>query len=225
MSTSKTAVPYLRVSTDDQALGLEAQRAQIQAWATREGISLVSECVDSATSGGTEAEARPGLTEAIGQVLAKRAGILVVAKRDRLARDVRIASQVEYVVAKAKGRIVSADGSGNGDTPADGFMRTVIDGAAAYERALIRSRTKAALAAKKAKGELVGAVPYGFQVQDGRLVPEPGEQVVFQEVHSLRASGRSLNGIVSDLASRGHTARSGKVFILTQVVRILRTQP
>src|ERR1019366_5979320 len=90
------------------------------------------------------------------------AGVLVVAKRDRIARDVVLTAGVEREAGRLGARVTSAAGEGNGSSPADGFMRTVIDGAAEYERALIRARTKAALAAKKAKGECVGQVPYGF---------------------------------------------------------------
>ena len=66
-------------------------------------------------------------------------------------------------------------------------MKTVIDGAAQYERGLIRARTKAALAAKAAKGERVGQVPYGFKVDADRvrLVPVDGEQTVIATAREL----------------------------------------
>ena len=58
---------------------------------------------------------------------------------------------------------MSAVGEGNGDSPADASCDTVIDGAAPqYEHGLIRARTRAVLAVKRARGERVGAVPYGF---------------------------------------------------------------
>ena len=120
----------------------------------------------------------PGLARALVDLHERRAGILVVARRDRLARDVGIALAIERAVTRSGARIISADGTGNGQTPADAFLRTVIDGASAYERALIAARTKAALAAKRARGFRSGEVPFGFTaVQDGRLVPCEREQV------------------------------------------------
>src|SRR5207253_1974262 len=98
-----------------------------------------------------------------------KAGAIVVAKRDRIARDVVLSAMIERAAGVP---VVSASGEGNGTSPADAFMRTVIDGAAQYERGLIRARTKAALAAKAARGERVGGVPFGMRVDvDGvRLV-------------------------------------------------------
>jgi DNA invertase Pin-like site-specific DNA recombinase len=217
------AVAYLRVSTEDQRLGPEAQRAAIEAWAMREGAVVVAWHVDSGVCGGSDLADRPGLLEALTNLKAARAGVLVVAKRDRLARDVMVSAMIERAVDAAGGVVRSAAGEGNGSTPADAFMRTVIDGAAAYERALIRARTKAALSAKRARGERAGEVPYGYTADDvGRLVPSPAEQKVLDAVRQLRAGGRSLRAIVRDLASRRLMSRAGSPFGLTQVARMAR---
>ena len=158
------AVAYVRVSTDDQALGPEAQRASIEAWAAREGVQIASWHVDAGVSGASPIEERPALCGALAALREHGAGLLVVAKRDRIARDVVVAALVERAAGAARARVVSVDGVGNGDSPADAFMRTVIDGAAAYERALIRARTKAALGVKRARGERAGEVPYGYRL-------------------------------------------------------------
>ncbi|MBX3205490.1 MAG: recombinase family protein [Labilithrix sp.] len=217
------AVAYLRVSTDRQELGPEAQRAAVEAWAAREGVSVVAWHVDAGVSGASAIEARPALCAALAALREHGAGALVVAKRDRVARDVVIAATVERAAVHAGARLVSADGTGNGDSPADAFMRTVIDGAAAYERGLIRDRTKAALAAKIAKGERVGEVPYGFRLgADGvRLEADPAEQGVLVAVRELRAAGLSQRAIVTALATRGLASRAGRPFRQTQVARML----
>src|SRR5579862_3564421 len=151
----KVAVAYLRVSTEDQKLGPEAQRTSIEAWAAREGVSVASWHVDAGVSGAAALEARPALCAALAALREHGAGVLAVAKRDRVARDVVLAAMVERAAEGFGARVVSAAGEGNGDAPADQFMRTIVDGAAQYERALIRARTKAALAAKSARGECV----------------------------------------------------------------------
>lgn len=217
------AVAYLRVSTDRQELGPEAQRASIEAWAAREGVQVAAWHLDEGVSGATPADERPALCAALAALRGLAAGVLVVAKRDRVARDVVVAASVERAAAAAGARLVSADGTANGDTAADGFMRVILDGAAAYERALIRSRTKAALAAKAAKGERVGEVPYGFRIAaDGvRLERDEAEQGVIAVVHELRAAGLSQRAIVAALASRGLVSRAGRPFALSQVQRML----
>ncbi len=207
----RLAVAYLRVSTEDQQLGPEAQRAAIEAWAQREGVEIVAWHADRGVSGGADVAARPALVAALGELRSVGAGVLLVAKRDRLARDVYIAGAIERAVAQCGARIVAADGTANGDTAADAFMRTILDGAAAYERALIRSRTRAALAAKRAKGERVGTVPYGYQAADGgRLAPNVVEQGVIEQARALRATGLTVRAVAAALAARGVLSRKGR---------------
>jgi DNA invertase Pin-like site-specific DNA recombinase len=211
------------VSTTDQANGVEAQAAALDAWAAREGVQLVACFVDRGVSGATPIEARAGLLGALAALRAHRAGVLVVAKRDRVARDVVVAAMAERAVAQAGARLVSADGTGNGDTPADAFMRTVVDGAAAYERGLIRARTTAALAAKRARGERVGSVPFGYRLADDgvRVERDEREQLVVTRARELRASGLSTRAIVARLAAEGATSRAGTALSQTQVCRVL----
>lgn len=219
----RVAVAYLRVSTDEQKLGPEAQRAAIQAWADREGVAVVAWHTDAGVSGGSEIADRPALIAALGELRAARAGVLVVAKRDRLARDVAVAATVERAVKASGAKVLNADGTANGDSAADGFMRAMLDAAAAYERALIRARTSAALQAKRARGERAGAVPYGFTATpEGRLVTNEAEQGVLAIVRELRAAAMPLRGVVSELARRGLVSRSGRAFQLTQVVRMTK---
>jgi len=218
----RTAVAYLRASTDDQHLSPDAQRAAIESWAAREGVSVVSWHVDAGVSGAADLADRPALAAALGALRALGAGLLVVAKRDRLARDVYLAAAIDRAVASSGSRVVSADGTANGDTPADAFMRTILDAAAQYERALIRSRTKAALAAKRAKGERTGTVPYGFAAdENGRLSECPAEQAVIAQVRALRDAGLTFRGIVAELARVGVVGRTGRALDVRQVHNLL----
>ena len=218
----KVAIGYLRVSTEDQRLGPEAQRDAIATWAARAGVTVAAWFTDAGVSGGADVADRPALVAALQALREHRAGVLAVAKRDRIARDVVIAGLVDRAVTEAGACVVSADGCGNGQEAADAFMRTILDGAAQYERALIRQRTRAALAAKRARGERAGAVPFGYRLADdgARLVPEPDEKRVIARVRELRAAGRSLRGIVADLAGSGLVGRTRRPLGLTQVARI-----
>jgi len=221
--SSKVAVAYLRASKDEQRLSPEAQRATVEAWAAREGVQVVAWCVDQGVCSVTPIDGRPALLAALAALREHGAGVLVVAKRDRIARDVVLAAGVEREAARLGARVTSASGEGNGDSPADQFMRTVVDGAAQYERGLIRARTKAALAAKSAKGERVGAVPFGFALAaDGvHLVAVEGEQVVIARARALAAEGRSLRAVAAQLAVEGHVSRKGGAFFAPQVARML----
>ncbi len=219
----RRAVAYLRVSTEDQNLGPEAQRAQIEAWSTRDGVTVLAWHEDHGISGAKDVTARPALAAALAALRREGAGVLVVAKRDRIARDVLIAGTVDHLAGRAGARVVSADGIGNGDSPADQFMRTILDGASAFERAQIRARTTAALAVKKARGERVGGVPWGWKVaEDGvQLVPHESERATAARARALRAAGRSLAQVAAQLATEGHTTRSGRAFRRTEVPAVL----
>jgi site-specific DNA recombinase len=219
---SNVAIAYLRVSTDDQKLGPEAQRAAIEAWALREGVTVVAWHTDVLT-GSADLEDRPSLAAALGELRPSGAGLFVVAKRDRLARDVYVAATIERAVSHGGARVVSADGTANGDTPADAFMRTILDAAAAYERALIRGRTKAALATKKSRGERVGETRYGYRLGDDgkKLVPLDSEQQVVTLARRLRDEGKSLRAVAQELRTQGLTSRAGTTFSAVQVARML----
>src|SRR5579864_6724647 len=108
------AVAYVRVSTEEQRLGPEAQRAQIEVWAARAGVRVVAWCLDQGVSGAAPLETRPALVTALAELRAQKAGVLVVAKRDRLARSVEVALALERALQGVGARVVSADGTGNG---------------------------------------------------------------------------------------------------------------
>lgn len=213
-SDSRTAVAYLRVSTDEQALGPEAQRAAIERWAASAGVTVVAWYEDRGVSGGAALDRRPALLAALDALETHGAGLLVVAKRDRLARDVVLAAMIERLAARASARVVSAAGEGSdeGDDPSALLMRRMVDAFAEYERALIRARTKSALAVKKTRGERVGQVPFGYRLAaDGRnLEADADEQATLAAVRSLRAEGRSLAAIADELNARGVPSRGAR---------------
>ncbi len=214
-SNPKRAVAYLRVSTEDQNLGPEAQRSQIAAWAAREGIEVVAWHEDHGISGAKDVGERPGIAAALAALRELDAGWLVVAKRDRLARDVVVAGTVDHLAGRAGARVVSADGVGNGESPADQFLRTILDGAAAFERAQIRGRTRAALEVKRMRGERAGTVPWGWQLSADRKTLEPcaRERETTARAVALRAQGLSWGEIASALKREGYHTRGGAPFM------------
>ncbi len=225
--TKQTAVAYIRVSTDEQANGPAAQRDAIEAWCAARGVSLVAVYEDLGVSGGAPLDRRPGLLAALGEVKEHKAELLIVAKRDRLARDVMIAAMAERMAERNGARVVSAAGEGTEDEgPAGQLMRTMIDAFAAYERALIGERTRVALAAKRARGERTGHIPYGFQVKDDGRTLEPcqAEQEVIAAVHEYRAAGLTLRAIAARLEARGMLTRNGRGWSATTVRDVARKE-
>ena len=153
MNTTGTrqVVSYLRVSTDRQGksgLGLGAQRAAVAAFAEANGFDIIREHVDVETGKGTDAlDRRPQLKAALDTARKAKCPV-IVAKLDRLSRDVAfiaglMAQRVPFIVTE-----LGAD--------ADPFMLHIYAALAEKERSMIAARTKAALAAKKASGAILG---------------------------------------------------------------------
>ena len=205
-------VGYVRVSTDDQALGPAAQREALFRWCASHGAELVSVSEDLGVSGAAPLDRRPGLLEAIDALEPSGATVLLVAKRDRLARDFIVAAMIEASVAREGARVASvaeAGTEGGGDDPSAFLMRSLVDVFAQYERLMIRNRTRAALAVKRARGERVGQVPYGSRVAaDGvHLEEHPEEARVVELVGELHTAGVSTRAIAARLDEEGAPCR------------------
>ena len=145
------AISYIRVSTARQGrsgLGLEAQRRAIAEFCEREDIVIAGEFVEIETGKGADAlERRPQLASALSAAKKARCSI-VVAKLDRLSRDVAfiaglMASRVPFIAAE-----LGAD--------ADPFMLHLYAALAEKERRMISARTRDALGAAKARGVKLG---------------------------------------------------------------------
>lgn len=145
------AIAYLRVSTKDQGqsgLGLSAQRAAIESFAKREGVTVHAWHVEVETGKGSDAlDRRPKLVEAL-RAAKKLGAPVVVSKLDRLSRDVHfisglMAQRVEFIVTEL-GR------------QADPFVLHLFAALAEKERQLISDRTREGLKAARAKGTLLG---------------------------------------------------------------------
>lgn len=208
-----TALAYLRVSTDRQALGPQAQLEAIRVFAKTKGWAFDEArdvYRDEGVSGATPLEEREGLLSALARA-SEGDCVLVVAKRDRLARDVVVAAVIQRTFEKAGCEIHSADGVTSDNSPEGQLLRTLIDGFAQYERAMIRARVRAALAVKKRRGERVGSVPYGSRIDPEnpkRLIAAPRE---LDAVMFIRERSRlPLREIARELEVAGIKPREGR---------------
>jgi len=215
------AVAYFRVSTDEQAesgAGTAAQHDACEACARRLGIPMGEPQVDDGVSGAAPIDRRPGLLDAL--ALLQRGDVLLVAKRDRLGRDPIVVAMIEAAVARQGCRVVSAAGEGTeGDDPTSVLMRRIIDAFAEYERLIIKARTRAALAAKRRRGQRTGRVPLGYDLTDDgarskkdlpiALVANAGEQATVATIKTLRSEGLSLRAIADELTRKQVPTKDG----------------
>lgn len=239
-ATGSKAIGYIRVSTAKQAesgLGADAQRDAIERWAKQQGIAVAAVHADEGVSGSTDTLEREGLLDAIGDL--RRGDTLVVAKRDRLARDLFVMGGIERMVAKRGARIVSVAGEGterDADDPSGLLQRGIVDLFAQYERALARFRTRVALRGKARRGGRVGrfaATGYRIEVvtetdEQGREI-ERGVQVVDEREQRVLAAvseamscgcGMSLRCIAARLAEQGLVSRAGTPYSAAAIRRM-----
>lgn len=229
----RTAVAYLRVSTREQKLGPEAQRRAIEQWASQHSVVVASWHADQGVSGASPIEKRPALLEAISALGTHGAGMLVVAKRDRLGRDVALVLAIESLAGKAGARVISTSGEGTDiradhDDPNAELHRGITDVFAAHERNMIRHRTRAALAVKRSRGERVGHIPLGMRVaplplhpltkRPYVLEPDPIEQATIELIRTMADNGASQRTIASKVVN----PRTGKPFSQPSICLLLR---
>ena len=215
-------VAYYRVSTESQGrsgLGLNAQQERCSVFAAQNGMELVEAFIEVETGKGADAlERRPQLAAALAASRRHR-GQGLVAKLDRLSRDVHfiaglMAQRVAFVVAE-----LGAD--------VDPFMLHIYAALAEKERRMISERTRAALAVRKGQGALLGNRTNLAEAQTiGAARTADGARRFAENVapvlREIRASGvTSLRGIATVLNVRGvRTARGGR-WAATQVSAVL----
>ena len=216
------AIAYIRVSTEEQAaegVSLEAQKAKIAAWCELNGYELADVFTDAGISG-TKAD-RPGLMAALAAV--GKGDALVVYSLSRLSRSTRHMLELSDRLEKAGSDLVSISEKIDTTSAAGRMVFRMLAVLNEFERDQLAERTSAAMQHKKAKGERVGAVPYGKRLaEDGvTLVDNAEEQAVIAEARRLHAAGLSLRKIGSMLAGMGFNARNGRPFAATQIQRMV----
>ncbi len=162
---------YARVSTDKQDTAL-----QLDALAAR---GVLAEHIHTDTMSGARND-REGLAEAIAAI--QPGDILVVWSIDRLGRSLRHLIDIAVEIHARGGALVSLRESIDLSSPAGWLVFNMVGAVAQFERDIIRARTKAGLAAAKARGVKLGAKPVLIddkyqQVRDMLLRGIPGHRI------------------------------------------------
>ena len=232
----KEAIGYTRCSTHEQAdsgLGLDVQTERIRAYCTLKGLVLLDIITDAGVSGGKPLASREGGQQLLDTIRKRKADAVVMLKLDRMFRNAGdcLTTVEKWERSGVALHVVDLGGNAIDTTSAAGrFMLVILAGAAEMERNLTRERTKSAMAVKRANGQRVGAVPYGFDVaHDGTtLVPNEAEQAVIADIRTMRSKGTTLEAIAKTLTTRNIPTKTGKSSRWTHqaVARILnRMQP
>lgn len=221
---ARRIVGYIRVSTEEQeasGLGLADQESKIRNYCALYGLDLVKIHTDAASGKDLR---RQGIQAALEDLEADQADGLIVAKLDRLTRNVR---DLGTLIGKYFGRhdlVVVAE---QVDTRTAGgrLMLNILVSVAQWEREAIGERTKGALQAKRRQGKKTGGdVPYGYDLaKDGEtLVENADEQAIIHRAQRHRKGGLGYYTIARKLNERGHRTKRGGLFNQSIVCKILK---
>jgi site-specific DNA recombinase len=216
-------IAYVRVSTEKQAdegVSLDAQRAQLAAYAGLYGLQIVETIVDAGES--AKSLQRPGLARALAMLADGLADGLLVTKLDRLTRSVRdLGELIEGPFAKAA--LLSVGEQIDTRSAAGRLVLNVLASVSQWEREAIGERTSSAMQHMRASGEYTGGrVPYGWTLIDGgKLEPVEDERATVARARELRATGLSLASVARALAAEGRLARNGREFFPMQISNML----
>ena len=227
---TKKVVAYYRVSTKKQGksgLGLEGQQSTVAEFVRQHGRKLIGEYVEIETG---KSKDRPELKKAIAHAKRSKA-TLVVAKLDRLARNVAFTS----ALMEANVDFVACD-----NPHANKFTIHILAAVAEHEAEQISQRTKVALAAAKRRGVKLGSARPGHWkgredkrqagLRKARVAAAKAHREAFDDeyadlyptVKELHEAGESLQTIADGLNEQGHTTRRGKLWNRMQVSRVLK---
>lgn len=221
----KKFIAYYRVSTIRQGqsgLGMEAQSNSVRQYVGTQG-ELVAEYKEVETGKRSD---RPELTKALAH--ARRiGGTLVIAKLDRLARNVAFTA----TLMEAGADFVAVD-----NPTANRLTIHVLAAVAEDEARRISERTKAALKAYKVRGGKLGAQhpkckPLSKDAAEKgrrRGAEATAEQAklayrdLVPEIEAMRKGGSSFEQVAEKFNGSGHTTRTGCAWTATQIWRVLR---
>lgn len=225
------AAAYLRVSTDGQVgedkYGLAAQRQAITDFATTNGIEIVRWYSDEGYSGATLD--RPALQSLITDASSFHFASVLVAKTDRIARDLFIQLWVEKELSKHDVQIISAGEPFHGSDPMTVAFRQMAGVFAELEKHRIRERMSAGRKQKARSGGYAGGgAPMGYFTVRGerRLTLDEHKVETVKRIFELHHEHPKwkLDLVAEALNAEGHTTSNGKPFTRVQVWRTLKRE-
>lgn len=221
-------IGYTRVSTDgqcgDDKFGLAVQRSQIEDYCRRNDMTVVHWVSDEGESGAKE---RPGFDEIVyGEVSNPPYDAVVVAKTDRVARDINVYYYYKMLLIKKDIKLISvAEDFGQLGVFAD-MLEAFTLCVAKMERENITKRTSSGRKAKACQGGYAGGrAPMGYRVVDHQLVVNEDEAPAVRFLFQQKAAGNTMLGTVKALNDAGYRTRAGKEFVISTVQSIWNNEP
>ena len=219
------AIGYVRVSTEKQAdfgVSLEAQSAKVHAMAVVQGVELMEVIIDAGES--AKSLNRPGMARLLALVDSGAVDTVIIAKLDRLTRSVKDLAELLERFTRRGVSLVSVADSLDTRSAAGRLVLNIMVSVSQWEREAIGERTRDAMSHKRANGERVGTLPFGYRMAaDGlHLAADPAEQGILLRIRELNAAGDTTRRIADELNRQGFTTRRGTEWRFQYVAQALR---
>lgn len=220
----KNVVAYLRVSTKEQAgedkFGLDSQREQITAYCAENDMNVIEWLVDEISG---VKEDRPQFDKILyGEIANPPVEAVVVAKSDRIAREIKLYFFYQQVLARKGISLISISEDFGEMGAFASVLQAFVLFAAEQERANIMKRTSAGRGVKARQGGYAGGrAAYGYKIVNGEMAVDIEEAAAVRRIFELKEDGGTLIGIANQLAAEGFKTRAGNLFIFSTVKSIL----
>lgn len=208
-------IGYMRVSTDRQAgddkYGLDAQKADIEEYCSKNDMEIIDWVVDRGESGAYE---RPGFDNIIyGDVANPPVEAIVVGKSDRVARDIEVYFYYKMMLRKKEITLISVTEDFGKMGVFSHMLESFTICVAEMERENITKRTSSGRKIKASKGGYSGgATPFGYKAVDGELVIDPKEAKTVKLIFKMIDEGKGYRAICARLKELGYKSRKGGDF-------------
>lgn len=222
----KNVVAYIRVSTEGQVdkYGLDAQRKDIMEYC-RDHDMYISKWYEEKGVSGVK-DARPEFDKILyGEITNPPYEAVVVAKNDRVARDINVYYYFKMLLKKKEIELISvAEDFGEFGIMAH-FLEAFTLCVAEMERKNITQRTLSGRMQKAGKGGYAGGrPPYGYYVSDGMLKVDQEAAECVRKVFALRATGMTLKEIAKKMNDEGYRTQKGNLFGITNIQNVLKNE-
>lgn len=221
----ENVVAYCRVSTDGQTgedkFGIDSQKKLIMEYCAKHDMQISDWYIDQGESG--VKESRPALDDLLfGEIKNPPVKAVIVAKSDRMAREIKLYFYYMMLLEKKGIHLISAtEDVVNDDTGLGNVYRSLMLFVAEQERKNITKRTSGGRRVKADRGGYSGGkAPMGYKVENGRLVINEEEADAVRFIFEHKANGDTMLATMNALNANGYKTRSGKDFVISTVSSI-----
>ncbi len=215
---------YARKSAEDERqTSLDTQIAQCRAFVSQyEFLEITHEFAEDNVSG-MFIDGRNEYLAMMSLAERKEIDVIVIAKLDRLARDMANALMARKLLDLYGCYLIAGDDVANADTPAGEFMRNILLSQNQYHARRTASDVMASECNNVKRGTTAGGKPpYGLKVVDKQFLIDEDEAPAVKLMFEMTANGNSYKQVIDKLSSLGYTTRAGKKFSYSTLNSLLR---